>query len=219
MARTKTIAFSCAALLLGASVSLIYALPAVAAGLCPACYGMQKLQANLYSDTHNPDIAPTINAARARVTVVWGKTQSDPLILACHTPDCDHRMGGRGALGMSYGTSVIHLSPAGLTESIVAHELAHAELHHRLGPWRWWTSEVPAWLDEGIAVLVSQDARHLNRPTVCEGLTNDNLPQTAKDWRRRARAEHDLLYTQAACAAQDWLAARGGMAALPGMFP
>lgn len=51
------------------------------------------------------------------------------------------------------------IGPQGQNVDVVAHELMHAELGHRVGHWRR-SFDVPAWFDEGIAMQVDLRARY-----------------------------------------------------------
>jgi hypothetical protein len=105
------------------------------------------------------------------------------------------------------------LAPHGVDPVIVAHELSHIEFHQRLGPAR---DKVPQWFDEGLAVLVSDDPRHLLPHTAadrCRLAADQTLPQTLSQWQSAARA-NEHLYSKAACRVSQWVDARGGPPAI-----
>lgn len=112
------------------------------------------------SSAQRIEFLKTVDAAKARVSKFFQGLQGHPKILGCSTEDC-FVANSRGAApkGQSYGSSALILSPRGLNVVIVAHELTHIELHVRVGTFRAWRT-VPAWFDEGLAVLVSQDPRY-----------------------------------------------------------
>jgi hypothetical protein len=132
--------------------------------LAPSWFGYTRLAEGVYVDTgaspgEQRAVLATIDAARARVASVFGEASARPRIIACSTDNCFVRSGGKSARGKTYGSSAILLSPRGLDPVIVAHELTHAELRHRIGDFTAWRN-VPAWFDEGLAVLVSSDPRY-----------------------------------------------------------
>jgi hypothetical protein len=83
----------------------------------------------------------------------------------------------------------VMLSPRGIDAVIAAHELAHVELHERLGSH---AGHVPQWFDEGLAVLVSDDPRYLRPETAvdrCLVASDEALPATLPEWLRAAGAD------------------------------
>ena len=106
------------------------------------------------------------------------------------------------------------LSPAGINPTIATHELSHVDFHQRLGSAR---GKVPQWFDEGLAVLVSDDARYL-RPA--SELDRCKLPYDAArpvvdgDWRTAAADGVDRPYLQAGCVVSRWVTANGGSQAV-----
>ena len=105
-----------------------------------------------------------IAAAEARIAHFYGSFEAQPTLLACMTEACDHKLGGRGARATTYTAisgSFIRFAPRGLNETIISHEFSHAELHRRIGAWKLLMEVVPAWFDEGVAVIASGDERYL----------------------------------------------------------
>src|SRR5262249_18814730 len=91
----------------------------------------------------------------------------------------------------------------------------------RVGLWR--ITEVPAWFDEGLAVVVSDDTRYL-RPAGagdrCRAEPGDepsdlpsDLPVDRVDWRRAAGRDTDL-HARAACQVVRWIDRNGGRSAV-----
>ncbi len=110
---------------------------------------------------------------------------------------------------------MVHPRTGGLPD-ILLHEFSHVELHARVGLWGMLTGAIPAWFDEGLAVLVSQDQRYLdaeNEALGCDEVRADSLPVSSRDWRRQAGRHAQRLYHDAACAVQARLADKGGLAA------
>ena len=137
--------------------------------------------------------------------------------LFAKTSDCDRRTGGYGALGETYLSLFIRMSPRGIDQTFLAHELSHTELHARVGARKYLMSALPAWLDEGIAVIVSDDERYL-RPDAagasrCRAEPVDDLRLGVFE-RGRIAATTPGLYAQAACRALRWMDANGGKAGL-----
>lgn len=215
------------ALALGAAlgvVALLWFFPALRGGACPVCYGLERAAPGLWVEPAMPTAARTalaaeVASARAAIAAFYGPSQAHLRLIACSTTACDRRLGGRGAAAVTYSLgrwSVVRLGPRGLNQTILTHELAHTETHARLGLWGQLTGQMPAWFDEGLSVLISQDARYLlpgEDAAQCRKSPRKNLPTSAFDWAPMAGRER-MLYAEAACAVALWLDANGGRAAL-----
>jgi hypothetical protein len=147
--------------------------------------------------------------ATQRVRGFYGGLVSEPRLLVCTTASCYRRIGGGGERGVAVLNRAVMLSPRGLDPVIAAHELAHVELHERLGDHR---DQVPQWFDEGLAVRVSEDPRYLlpaGSRDRCRVEPGTDLPETLDAWLKAASVD-EQIYAQAACRVTRWLDANGG---------
>ena len=225
--RTRFLRRSLLALALGAGlggVALLAFFPALRGAACPGCYGLVQDSPGLWVEAAMaaPDRAhlrAELAQAHGIVADFFGPAEAHLRVLACATPRCDRRLGGRGAAAVTYflgPVSVVRLSPRGLRRTILAHELAHVETHARLGVWGQIVGRMPAWFDEGLAVIVSDDPRYLGfgeGPARCRKEPRADLPGSAFGWARAAAQDRDI-YAEAACACLRWIAERGGRRAL-----
>ena len=187
--------------------SIPFVAPAMAAYACPACYGFERLEDDLYAEKgHDHGALPaTLEAARERVQAGFGiAALPAATLLVCATTECDRRLGGKGAKARAFGDRFVVVAPAGRSETILSHELAHIVLHERVGTLGLLGGDLPAWKDEGIAVLISDDRRYFERDGAdhaCKAEPGDDLPVSPWEWARRMRPDtHLTLYAQAACA-------------------
>src|SRR5690348_2816649 len=132
------------------------------AAACPRCFGMEKLADGVYAESAMPQAARQdtlllLAAAEDRVAKFYSGMQHVPRVLVCATPACYQRIGGGGTRVGSIGTFALMVSPQGDDVVLLSHELSHVELHGRVGVLRMSAGAVPAWFDEGVAVLVSDD--------------------------------------------------------------
>lgn len=198
-----------------------YFYPALAASTCPTCYGLERVAPTLILD---PDLSAdqrakletAIQSAEASIRAVYGSFDHRPILIACATETCDQRMGGRGARASVLSTpfvTIIRLSPRGLSTTILTHEFAHVALHHKIGVWNLLSGAVPAWFDEGVAVILSNDDRYLkpgqSAEERCVGHANTPLPTNAAEW-ASASGKIPMLYADAACRVLHWLDHNGG---------
>ncbi|MDP9796650.1 hypothetical protein J2S43_005162 [Catenuloplanes nepalensis] len=196
--------------------ALAVAYPAVAALACPRCYNLAETQPRVYvergaTDAQRTTVATVMSAADATIRGFYGDRVSTPRVLACVTDECYQRLHGGGSKGIAILNRGLMLSPDGLNPVIATHELAHVELHTRLG-----SATVPQWFDEGLAVVISDDARYLAPPgsaTRCLMPLAEALPLTTRDWNLDTAAA-DNAYAKAACLVSHWLTTAGGPAAL-----
>jgi hypothetical protein len=195
-------------LLLAAVVGVVTAFPAVAATACPGCYGLQQVRPGLHVEpgltaAQQRQVRDAVDEGTRRVAAFYGGLHSDPAFLACVTDACYERMGGGGERGVAVLNRAVMLSPRGIDPVIAAHELSHVELHALVG-----SASVPQWFDEGLAVLVADDARYLlpaGAGDRCRVPPAGPLPETLDDWLRAAGADQKI-YAQAACAVSRWVA-------------
>jgi hypothetical protein len=207
------------AVLAGATVllpaALIFAYPAGAAAACPQCFGFARIDEGLFVQDSMPSeirqqADDVVRRARERVREFYGDSIGTPSVLVCATNDCYSRMHGGRSRGMALSTFALVLSPRGTTVTIAAHELSHIELHTRIGALRAYEGAIPAWFDEGLAVVASDDARYLKPEgwlDRCLETSDEPLPLTQAAWLRRA---NDHMYAVAACRVSRWLTANGG---------
>jgi hypothetical protein len=209
------IALGTAAVLGVAAGSIAIAAPSVAAVACPQCYGLSDLGAGVYAE-HDDSSRELVEAAQQRIIAFYGSQEAHARVLVCATDSCYHRIGGGGEKGRALRTKALLLAPAGANEVIATHELAHLELHQRLGAAR---STVPHWFDEGLAVLVSDDPRYLDAgPDRCRLPYEQALAVTRADWSAVTQDGNDQGYLQAACVVSRWTGTHGGPAAVTGLI-
>lgn len=152
------------ALLLVGGLAAAATLPGPQRLLCPTCFGLDRLAPNIYVDTEYSTeqravILKAIVAARERVARFFGELKANPQIVVCRTRACRRTFGSRGAKGVAYGWQAVLLTHSRIFGVIATHELVHIELHWRMGLLGWARGTVPAWFDEGLATVVSNDPR------------------------------------------------------------
>lgn len=208
-----------------AAGSLAYGYPTTGAVVCPSCYGMEHAGPRIIVEKAMPaqmraKLLSDIEAAETAVRSFYGTFNRQPYLVVCSTEECDHRMGGRGAKAATLSVplvTILRLSPRGMEPTILTHEFSHVEFHQRVGLWARMTGSFPAWFDEGVAVLVSDDARYLKSGATaskrCARNSEGPLPTTPIDW--GPEADNDpMLYADAVCRVLQWMEANGGKAGL-----
>ncbi len=218
------------ALLVLPMAALAHPFPRTAA--LPGWTGLTEVAPDLWSGPDAPPgLAADVAAAEARVRAFWGEGPGSHRIVVCTDADCDAALGGStsrepgaagdrtGPLAQAFGPwllvtySRLLAQDEALRRAILAHEMSHLVLAARVSPLRLWSGEVPAWLNEGIAVLASDDPRFDLTPDVCARLSDVVLPLTMRAWSHETGDRDRPLYQAAACRARDWLA-RNGLDAL-----
>lgn len=199
--------------------------PALAALACPRCYGLEHAAARIYVDAEMPAeqrraLVSSIASAESVVSAFYGKLERRPYILACGQEACDRRLGGRGARATTHSTwrlSVLVLSPRGQDRTIVAHELSHVQVHATIGVLNQMRGTLPAWFDEGLAVIVSEDDRYVragkSAADRCLQTTRIELPSSPFVWGPQS-GKTPWIYANAACAVLQWMEANGGKTGL-----
>jgi hypothetical protein len=180
--------------------------PFMAASFCPRCVGFREIDKNIFVERRSnlPSdkvIVSNIQTARRNVALFFGELRADPTLLICGSEPFYRKLDGRqgAAKAISWVDRTTLVSPRGDNVVIITHELAHAELHHRLGLVA--LSKVPPWFDEGLAAYVSDDPRYLSP------IEEENRCITS-------RAPNDWIggdfYRKSACRVSEWLSSRGG---------
>ncbi|CTQ50851.1 hypothetical protein [Jannaschia donghaensis] len=149
--------------------------------------------------------------AEAKVAEWWGEVPDRPRILVCGSYDCDGALKGPGPYAQAYGRHllIVHarlgLESPQLRRAILAHELSHTLVASRVSLLDLWRGRMPAWLNEGLAVLASGDPRFDLTPAYCASLDTEDLPAGYKAWGRLAGTTDRPIYQAAACRARIWL--------------
>ena len=130
----------------------------------PGASGMDEIDAALYvepamSAQQRAALQRQIELGRARVEAFYGSITTAPYFVACVTAQCAARFGSYGEPATAFGDMAIRLSLNDRLTRLVAHEWSHAELYRRAGGWRH-IGKIPRWFDEGVAVVVADEALH-----------------------------------------------------------
>lgn len=104
-----------------------------------------------------------LTTAQKRVEQFFGTQQAKPVIIAGHNIETIRYFGApnarTGLTHLAITGAYIVLEPEGINSDVLAHELCHAELLERIG-WCSRTFQLPAWFDEGLAMLVDYRFPH-----------------------------------------------------------
>jgi hypothetical protein len=154
--------------------TFVFAMPGPAACLLVGTADLKTLPDGTLTDsTSEPEqlrFMQLAQEARTRIEKTFGATQAKPVLVFFKSAT------GFGAFKLnSYGSTQFlgsrvcaMLGPDGQNVDVVAHELMHVELHHRVGYLRRFL-EIPAWFDEGLAMQVDLRSQY------------DLLPENAKN--------------------------------------
>jgi len=157
----------------------------------PGLFGLESISDHFFVDSEMPEVQRDLflkaaSAAKDKVFSRYGEIVSSPDIFACSSKDCFQRIGSTTSKAKAYGSSKILLSPEGITKALIAHEWSHAELYDRIGGYPK-IKRVPAWFNEGLAVVVSDEPSHSEE--VWNYIVNNDIPRpqlaeltTRKDW-------------------------------------
>ena len=159
MKRRTIFALAAAALTL-TGAALAAATPGPHRALCPSCLGLTEIAPGLWTD--DPATAPALRRMAAEgaatVSAFFGTPEATPRLILCQTKTCQDAFAIRPS-AVTYGASLILVAPKGVSEMILTHELTHVALHRRQGVADILDQRFPAWFDEGLASLVSNDTR------------------------------------------------------------
>ncbi len=188
-------------------------LPGVALGQgLPTRHGMSQQAPGLWIDSAaSPEevaaIRTRITEAAIKVQKRLGAVQTVEWWI-CSTKACNSANDMR-ARGMTYGASLISLNAnASRDTGVYVHELAHATLHGTLPMGGLFSTALPLWFDEGVAVLVSGEPPQAAQKAACIKPRKGPLPKTARAFRDMAPDAKKALpvYIRSTCAVRGWLA-------------
>ena len=175
---------------------------------------MKCIGPNLYVDSamskqQQQQFLTTVEQSRSEISRFFGGMQSFPKIYACASKKCFRRFGGISAKAKSIDDNTVILSKKGLDKITLSHELAHVELHKRLGSPHVW-NKVPMWFDEGLAVMACNDPKYRNQNSPISDKQSIKLNElvTQNQWVSAVRGKKPA-YSIARKAVENWYRSAG----------
>ncbi|MDM7951403.1 hypothetical protein [Hydrogenophaga sp.] len=116
------------------------------------------------STTSQSGTSQLVDEARRRIEATFGKPAARPTIvfLGSTSRIGPFSLNAYGSTQFVGHRTCVMIGPKGRSVDIVAHELMHAELHHRVGSLKYFL-KVPTWFDEGVAMQVDFRSRYALR--------------------------------------------------------
>ncbi|MGH6835814.1 MAG: hypothetical protein ACREC9_09770 [Methylocella sp.] len=152
-------------------------------------------------------LALAIHDGERKVIRFYGYLKETPRILVCDTGLCMRRLEVPECTSFAVGTAGIVISPHHIDATFIAHERSHIELRGRLG-----AGKIPAWFNEGLAVIVSHPAQTYGPGGLgdrCLAEPKVDFPPNETEW-ARAISFDVSRYARTACRVQRWMDANGG---------
>ncbi|KNG94061.1 hypothetical protein [Pseudaestuariivita atlantica] len=163
-------------------------LPGYHRAATPTWFGMTRVAPGLFTDAsaRQEELAALVTDARDRSSVAFGTPSRPSRVLVCTTERCAARFGIRTS-GLAIGARTILIAPKGINATILTHEQVHIDLRRHMSLRDVLYPRFPAWFDEGLAALVSDDTR-LDRMDVPEArfILDARL---RRDWSRMTTAD------------------------------
>lgn len=156
--------------LIGLSACLASALALAAQGPTAACLlidtmDLQRLpDGSLTDSTDAQEQARYIQIAqeaRERISSKFGAPEAKPILVFFNDSSAmgSFHLNANGSAPFIGSRACVLIGPKGQNTDVVAHELLHSEIHHRVGYMKRWL-QLPAWFDEGIAMQVDYRSRY-----------------------------------------------------------
>ena len=136
------------------------ALPGWHRVLWPEPFGVTQIAPRVWTDA--PDRAGELlelaDVSRDTVIAFFGDVPPRPAMVLCTRRACADAF-GIGGNGLSVADAVVMVSPGGLTQGTLTHEMTHSRLHRRMGLRNIVRQPYPTWFDEGLATFVADHPR------------------------------------------------------------
>lgn len=159
--RARVVAVAMAATMLGA-VGYAYAAPGIAVCALADAVPMSRVSPGVYSAGLEIPVfeVELLASARDRIAETFGAAQARPIVVFWGQQSWLARFNLNVTAGAHFlgFRSCVLIGPNGRSTDVVAHELMHAEIFERIGPWARLT-RLPVWFDEGLAMQVDRRAR------------------------------------------------------------
>lgn len=189
--------------------------------VCPACQGFARVSQDAYversaSDAQRQAALAAVADGKARVKNWFGGIRSTPRFFICVSDGCYRALVRGYESGYLFMPDNIALSARGTRAEVVAHVMTLDEIGKRAGPVANRTpGAIPAWFRQGLAVIVSRQARYLPPavPQNCPQVLPSALPALPREWEGAVR-KNRMVYAAAACVVRRDLAIDGGRNAL-----
>jgi hypothetical protein len=147
------------AVVLASVTTFAFALPDSTACLLIGVADLNKLSdgslAESESEVDQQRYVQLTRDARARIENTFGPVESKPILVFFDQPDGlgPFRLNAYGSTQFIGSRACVLVGPKGQNIDVVAHELMHAEIHHRVGYVKRFL-QLPTWFDEGVAMQV-----------------------------------------------------------------
>jgi hypothetical protein len=102
-----------------------------------------------------------VRDARARIEATFGAVESKPILVFFSDPSGygTFKLNAYGSTQFIGSHACVMIGPKGQNVDVVAHELMHAEIYHRVGYLKR-LLQLPTWFDEGVAMQVDHRPRY-----------------------------------------------------------
>ena len=157
------------AVVLATATTFAFALPGPAACLLIGVADLHKLSdgslAENKSEVDQQRYAQLIRDAWLRIETTFGPVESKPIILFFDHPGGfgPFRLNAFGSTQLIGSRACVMVGPKGQNVDVVAHELMHAEIHHRVGYLAYFF-QIPTWFNEGVAMQVDYRSQYSLSP-------------------------------------------------------
>lgn len=130
-------------------------LPGTHRAVLPNAYGLAEIAPRVWTDAPGRagELLDLADVSRKQVIDFFGDATRPRLIL-CTTQVCA-RTFGIGGNGLSIAYMAVLVSPGGLTQGTLTHEMTHSRLHRSMGLGNLVRQPYPTWFDEGLATHVA----------------------------------------------------------------
>lgn len=157
------------AIVLVSATTFALALPGPTACLLVGFADLHKLSDRFLveseSEADQQRYVQLIRDARARIDSTFGAVESNPMLVFFDQPSGfgPFRLNAYGSSQFIGSRACVMVGPKGQNTDVVAHELMHVEIHHRVGPLTYFLG-LPTWFDEGVAMQVDYRSRYSLSP-------------------------------------------------------
>ena len=165
----RTLLATTFAVVLASATTFAFALPGPTACILVGAAELHKLSDGSLTDSTSEvdqqSYIQLIRDARTRIEGTFGAIESKPILVFFSRPEGfgPFSLNAHGSVQFIGSRACVMIGPKGQSVDVIAHELMHAEIHHRVGYLKRFL-QLPTWFDEGVAMQVDCRTRYSLSP-------------------------------------------------------